>query len=155
LRGRDGRGPGSPVWLGSGVATSPDRTYLRLCVGGHSGSRRSRLKEGGLLMGFFRGQRFLPSRWWRLMVRGEKASQRRSVLHSALRPRWKKTAAVVPPVALIIGLTLALTGAFAAEEVKRGIGFVKGCASETAIGSGDFCSYSILNTPELDEAEDT
>ena len=69
-----------------------------------------------------------------------------------MRPRWK-TAAVVPPVAVIIGLTLALTGAFAAEEPKHGIGFTKGCKSPTAIGSGYFCSYSIQNT--LDEAEDT
>jgi hypothetical protein len=72
------------------------------------------------------------------------------------RPSWKRTAIVLPPVALIIGLTLALTGAFAAvtdPELQHGISFTKGCKSPTAIGSGDSCAYSIFN--DHDEAHDT
>src|SRR5262245_17215446 len=76
------------------------------------------------------------------------------LLMGFFRPSWKRTAVVLPPVALIIGLTLALTGAFAAgPEPLHGIGFSKGCTSPTAIGNPYACSYAIQNT--IDEAEDT
>jgi hypothetical protein len=61
----------------------------------------------------------------------------------------------LPLVALIIGLTLALTGAFAGAQVavQHGISVTKGCDSPTAIGNPYSCSYSIENI--TDEAHDT
>src|SRR6516164_4357976 len=71
------------------------------------------------------------------------------------RPRWKLAAAVLPVVALVIGLTLALgvNSANAQIDVQHGIAFTKGCDSPTAIGNAYTCSFTIQNI--VDQAHDT
>src|SRR5215203_4203317 len=67
--------------------------------------------------------------------------------------RRQRLLLAVGAVALIVGATLGISFATAADPVGHGLSFTKGCASPTVVGQPYSCTYTVRNNVE--DARDT